>query len=127
MLTLFRGGPTVWLSDVDAKELEIADNDWVEVFNRNGVMVARAVVSHRIPPGVGLSYHSQDRHVNVPLSEVSGTRGGTDNSVTRISLKPTHLIGAYAQLSYGFNYYGPTSSQRDEMVAVRKLQGELTY
>ena len=127
MLTLFRGGPTVWLSDVDAKELEIADNDWVEVFNRNGVMVARAVVSHRIPPGVGLSYHSQDRHVNVPLSEVSGTRGGTDNSVTRISLKPTHLIGAYAQLSYGFNYYGPTSSQRDEMVAVRKLQEEVTY
>ena len=102
-------------------------NDWVEVFNRNGVMVARAVVSHRIPPGVGLSYHSQDRHVNVPLSEVSGTRGGTDNSVTRISLKPTHLIGAYAQLSYGFNYYGPTSSQRDEMVAVRKLQEEVTY
>jgi len=127
MLTLFRGGPTVWLSDVDAKELEIADNDWVEVFNRNGVMVARAVVSHRIPPGVGLSYHSQDRHVNVPLSEVSGTRGGTDNSVTRISLKPTHLIGAYAQLSFGFNYYGPTSSQRDEMVAVRKLEGEVTY
>jgi len=76
---------------------------------------------------VGLSDPSQARHVNVPLREVSGTRGGTDHPVTRISLKPTHLIGAYAQLSYGFNYYGPTSSQRDEMVAVRKLQGEVTY
>jgi nitrate reductase alpha subunit len=127
MLTLFRGGPTVWLSDRDAKEIEIRDNDWVEVFNRNGVVVARAVVSHRIPPGVGLMYHSQDRHVNVPRSELSGTRGGTDNSVTRISMKPTHLIGGYAQLSFGFNYYGPTGTQRDEMVAVRKLQGEVTY
>ena len=127
MLTLFRGGPTVWLSDVDAKEIEIADNDWCEVFNRNGVVVARAVVSHRIPPGVGLMYHSQDRHVNVPLSELTETRGGTDNSVTRISMKPTHLIGGYAQLSFGFNYYGPTGTQRDEMVAVRKLRGEVTY
>jgi nitrate reductase alpha subunit len=127
MLTLFRGGPVVWLSDVDAREIEIVDNDWVEVFNRNGVVVARAVVSHRVPSGVGLMYHSQDRHVNVPLSEITETRGGTDNSVTRISMKPTHLIGGYAQLSYGFNYYGPTGTQRDEMVAVRKLQGEARY
>ena len=127
MLTLFRGGPVVWMSDVDANEIEVADNDWVEVFNRNGVVTARAVVSHRIPPGVGLMYHSQDRHVNVPRSELSGTRGGTDNSVTRISMKPTHLIGGYAQLSYGFNYYGPTGTQRDEMVAVRKLLGEVVY
>ena len=51
-------------------------------------------------------YHSQDRHVNVPISEISGTRGGTDNSLTRITIKPTHLIGGYAQLSWGFNYYG---------------------
>ena len=112
---------------MDAAQIEVADNDWVEVFNRNGVVTARAVVSHRIPSGVGLMYHSQDRHVNVPRSELSGTRGGTDNSVTRISMKPTHLVGGYAQLSYGFNYYGPCGTQRDEMVAVRKLLGEVTY
>jgi nitrate reductase alpha subunit len=127
MLTLFRGGPVVWISDADAAEIEVADNDWLEVFNRNGVVIARAVVSHRVPKGVGLMYHSQDRHVNVPRSELSGTRGGTDNSVTRISMKPTHLVGGYAQLSYGFNYYGPTGSQRDEMVGVRKLLGEVVY
>ena len=81
-----------------------------------------SVVSHRIPKGVSLMYHSQDRHVNVPRSELSGTRGGTDNSVTRISIKPTLLVGGYAQLSWGFNYYGPTGPQRDEIVVVRKLQ-----
>jgi nitrate reductase alpha subunit len=127
MLTLFRGGPVVWIGVEDAAKIEIVDNDWVEVFNRNGVITARAVISHRVPEGVAMMYHSQDRHVNVPRSELSGTRGGTDNSVTRISMKPTHLIGGYAQLSYGFNYYGPTGSQRDEVVVIRKLAGEVTY
>ncbi|RDI73499.1 narG: nitrate reductase, alpha subunit [Gaiella occulta] len=127
MLTLFRGGPVVWIGVEDAAKIEVADNDWVEVFNRNGVITARAVVSHRVPEGVAMMYHSQDRHVNVPRSELSGTRGGTDNSVTRISMKPTHLVGGYAQLSYGFNYYGPTGSQRDEVVVVRKLAGEVVY
>ena len=126
MLTLFRGGPTVWLSPADAAQIEIVDNDWVEVFNRNGTIACRAVVSHRVPEGISLMYHSQDRHVNVPRSELSGTRGGTDNSVTRISIKPTLLIGGYAQLSWGFNYYGATGPQRDEIVVVRKLK-EVVY
>ena len=122
MLTLFRGGPVTWLSVEDAEAIGVRDNDWVEVFNRNGVIACRAVVSHRVPKGIGLMYHSQDRHVNVPKTELSGTRGGTDNSVTRISIKPTLLIGGYAQLSYGFNYYGPTGPQRDELAVVRKLE-----
>jgi len=31
------------------------------------------------------------------------------------------MIGGSAQLAYGFNYYGPTGSQRDERVTLRKL------
>jgi len=126
MLTLFRGGPTTWLSVEDAAAIGVKDNDWVEVFNRNGVIVCRAVVSHRVPKGIGLMYHAQDRHLNVPRSELSGTRGGTDNSVTRISIKPTLLVGGYAQLSYGFNYYGPTGPQRDELAVVRRMR-EVEY
>jgi nitrate reductase alpha subunit len=30
------------------------------------------------------------------------------------------MIGGYAQLSYGFNYYGTVGSNRDEFVMVRK-------
>ena len=41
----------------------IADNDWVEAYNRNGVMACRATVSHRIPKGVCLMYHAKDRHL----------------------------------------------------------------
>ena len=127
MLTLFRGGPTVWMSVEDAEKIGVKDNDWVDIYNHHGVIACRAVVSHRIPVGVAMMYHSQDRHMNVPKSDISKTRGGTDNSVTRISIKPTHLVGGYAQLSYGFNYYGPTGSQRDELTVIRKRQTEVEY
>ena len=127
MLTLFRGGPVVWMSEQDAKTVGVADNDWIEMCNQHGVVAARAVVSHRIPTGAAFMYHAQDRHINVPISERSGTRGGTHNSVTKIHVKPTHMIGGYAQLSYGFNYYGPTGSQRDEVTVIRKRQTEVEY
>ncbi len=121
MLTLSRGGPIVWMSEVDAKKAGIADNDWIEAYNTNGALVARAVVSQRVPEGMVMMYHAQEKIVNVPGSEITGTRGGIHNSVTRTVLKPTHMIGGYAQQSYGFNYYGTVGSNRDEFVIVRKL------
>jgi len=121
MLTLSRGGPIVWMSEEDARELGIADNDWIEAFNANGSLTARAVVSQRIPAGMTMMYHAQERIVNIPGSEITGQRGGIHNSVTRACPKPTHMIGGYAQLSYGFNYYGTVGSNRDEFVVVRKM------
>src|SRR3546814_11292934 len=52
MLTLSRGGPIIWISEVDAATAGIADNDWVEAYNRNGALVARAEVSQRIAQGI---------------------------------------------------------------------------
>ena len=121
MLTLSRGGPIVWLSETDAKKAGIADNDWIELFNVNGAIAARAVVSQRVHEGMCLMYHAQEKIVNVPGSQITGLRGGIHNSVTRTVLKPTHMVGGYAQLSYGFNYYGTVGSNRDEFVIVRKL------
>lgn len=122
MLTLGRGGPVVWLSEADAKDLGIADNDWIEVFNSNGALTARAVVSQRVPAGMTMMYHAQERIVNLPGSEITQQRGGIHNSVTRITPKPTHMIGGYAHLAYGFNYYGTVGSNRDEFVVVRKMK-----
>jgi nitrate reductase alpha subunit len=121
MLTLNRGGPVVWVSEVDAQRAGIADNDWVEVFNANGALTARAVVSQRIREGTIFMYHAQEKIVNTPGSEITGKRGGIHNSVTRAILKPTHMIGGYAQLSYGFNYYGTVGSNRDEFIILRKM------
>ena len=122
MLTLFRGGPTVWINNEDAASHEIYDNDWLEVYNRNGLVTARAVVSHRMPRGTMFMYHAQDKHIQTPGSEITDTRGGSHNAPTRIHLKPTQLVGGYAQISYGFNYYGPIGNQRDVYVAVRKMK-----
>ncbi|EHC92603.1 Respiratory nitrate reductase alpha chain [Salmonella enterica subsp. enterica serovar Uganda str. R8-3404] len=122
MLTLSRGGPIVWMSETDAKDLGIEDNDWIEVFNSNGALTARAVVSQRVPAGMTMMYHAQERIVNLPGSEITQQRGGIHNSVTRITPKPTHMIGGYAQLAYGFNYYGTVGSNRDEFVVVRKMK-----
>lgn len=121
MLTLSRGGPITWMSEIDAKEAGIEDNDWVEIFNVNGAIACRAVVSQRVRQGMVMMYHAQERIVNVPGAETTGTRGGHHNSVTRVLLKPTHMIGGYAQQSYGFNYYGTVGCNRDEFVVVRKM------
>jgi nitrate reductase alpha subunit len=127
MLTLFRGGKALWISREDAEALDIRDDDWVEAVNRNGVITCRAAVTHRLPKGTCMMYHSKDRHLNVPRTETTGRRGGTDNSLTRIVFKPSQLVGGYAQLSYAFNYYGPTGSQRDEVTVLRRRSQEVEF
>ncbi|CAM5399986.1 nitrate reductase (quinone) OS=Streptomyces tendae OX=1932 GN=GUR47_01500 PE=3 SV=1 [Streptomyces tendae] len=91
------------------------------------MVVARAIVSHRMPPGTVFMHHAQERTVNVPLAETTGRRGGVHNSLTRLLLKPTHLIGGYAQLSWAFNYLGPTGNQRDEVTVIRRRSQEVEY
>ncbi|WEX08578.1 nitrate reductase subunit alpha [Chelativorans sp. AA-79] len=127
MLTLNRGGPVAWISETDAKTAGIRDNDWIEVFNRNGVLTARAVVSQRVNPGMCMMYHAQEKIVNTPGTAITGQRGGIHNSVTRTVLKPTHMIGGYVHQAYGFNYYGTVGSNRDEFVIVRKMVGAVDW
>ena len=76
MLTLGRGGQTIWMSPADADKIGVRDNEWVEAYNRNGIVAARAVVSHRIPEGTVFMHHAQERTMNTPVTESSGRRGG---------------------------------------------------
>jgi nitrate reductase alpha subunit len=127
MLSLSRGGPDLWMSVEDAEAIGVKDNEWIEAYNRNGVVAARDVVTHRMPQGTVYMYHAQDRLIDVPISETSGKRGGIHNSLTRLLVKPTHLVGGYAQLAFAFNYLGPTGNQRDEVTVIRKRGQEVTY
>ncbi|MFJ6699447.1 nitrate reductase subunit alpha [Streptomyces sp. NPDC091272] len=127
MLSLSRGGQIIWMSPQDAEAIGVKDNEWIEAVNRNGVVVARAVVSHRMPAGTVYMHHAQERTVNVPKAEATGRRGGIHNSLTRLILKPSHLIGGYAQLSWAFNYLGPTGNQRDEVTVIRRRSQEVQY
>ncbi|MCL4811829.1 MAG: nitrate reductase subunit alpha [Vicinamibacteraceae bacterium] len=122
MMTLSRGIEPLWLSDKDAAEIGIDDNDWVEVHNDHGVVVTRAVVSARIPRGVCIQYHSPERTLGVPKSPLRGhRRAGGHNSLTRTRLKPNLMVGGYGQFTFHFNYWGPTGANRDTHVLVRKL------
>ncbi|MEU6391553.1 nitrate reductase subunit alpha [Streptomyces sp. NPDC046939] len=127
MLALSRGGQSIWMAPQDADAIGVKDNDWIEAVNRNGVVVARAVVSHRMPAGTVYMHHAQERTVSVPKAEATGKRGGIHNSLTRLILKPSHLIGGYAQLSWAFNYLGPTGNQRDEVTVIRRRSQKVEY
>ena len=127
MLSLSRGGPTMWMSPPDAAKIGAKDNEWVEAVNRNGVMVLRLIISHRMPEGTVFVHHAQERTIDVPLSETTGNRGGIHNSLTRLLVKPSHLAGGYAQMSFAFNYLGPTGNQRDEVTMVRRRSQEVQY
>ena len=122
MTTLSRGVEPFWINDHDAAEIGVKDNDWVEVYNDHGVVVTRAVVSARIPPGVCIQYHSPERTFSVPKSPLHNyRRAGGHNSLTRTRLKPSLMVGGYGQFTFHFNYWGPVGSNRDTHVLVRKL------
>ncbi len=128
MLTLSRGVEPFWLNLEDATEIGVKDNDWIEVYNDNGVIVTRAAVSVRVPRGVGIFYHAPERTISIPKSPTrNNKRGGGTNSITRIRLKPSLMVGAYAQLSFAFNAWGPPAGDRDTYTIVRKLEGKPVF
>ena len=95
MLTLSRGIEPFWLNDKDAAEIGVEDNDWIEAYNDNGVIVTRAVVSARIPTGLGFFYHAPERTIAFPKSPMrKNRRGGGTNSITRLRLKPVLIVDA---------------------------------
>ena len=122
MMTLSRGGYPIWLNAKDAADLGVADNDWVELCNDNGVFIQRCTTSARIPRGTVFVYHATERTVGVPVSVRRGDkRAGMNNSLTRTRLKPVLMSGGYAQFTYAFNYWGPTGVNRDTFVYVRRV------
>ena len=127
MLSLSRGGPTMWMSPADAAKIAVHDNDWIEAVNRNGVLVCRAIVSHRMPEGVVSRLPRAGTHHRRAAHRDHGNSWRMHNSLTRLLIKPSHLAGGYAQNAYAFNYLGPTGNQRDEVTVVRRRSQEVKY
>src|SRR3546814_3626119 len=96
MLTLSRGGPIVWMSEVDAAKAGLVDNDWVETFNSNGALVARVVVSQRMKEGTLFMYHAQEKITNMPGSPLTGQRGGIHRSEEHTSELQSLMRISYA-------------------------------
>lgn len=127
MQRLFRGGQVVWLNPVDAADLGIADNDWLEAYSETGIIVARAAVSQQVPQDTAIMYHMSERNLNVPFSKLarargaSDLRGGNSNSTSRIQQNPSYMVGGYGQFTYGLNYWGTSPAERDMTVAIRRM------
>ena len=122
MLSLSRGGQTIWMSAGRRQD------------RRRGQRLDRGGQPQRRGRGAGdrVAPDARGHRLHAPrpgpadrraASETSGKRGGIHNSLTRLLLKPSHLIGGYAQLSFAFNYLGPTGNQRDEVTMIRRRSG----
>ena len=135
MLTLSRGIEPFWINDKDAAQIGIFDNDWVEAYNDNGVIVTRAVVSARIPRGIGFFITRRNAQLRFPVRARKNRRGGGTNGVTRLRLKPVLMVGGYGQHCYRFNDYGAAgnrsrylrdSSEAEEQARIL-LRGRITH
>ncbi|MFF4895215.1 nitrate reductase subunit alpha [Streptomyces sp. NPDC001068] len=127
MLALSGGGRNIWMSPRVAEAIGVEDDEWVEAVDRHGVVTARAVVSHRIPPGTVYMDHARERTPAVPGPGSTRTSHGVPDSPTRPLLKPSHLVGGYAQLTWAFDYLGPTGSRGDEVTVVRRRVREVEH
>lgn len=77
------GEPTVELSAADARARNIADGQWVEVFNDRGSFQARAALSGAVGPGVAAAtgihwnkHHPGRRNANATTSSALADMGG---------------------------------------------------
>ena len=69
-----------------------------------------------------MMYHAQEKIVNVPGSRTDRTARRDPQFGDAHGAQPTHMIGGYAQQSYGFNYYGTVGTNRDEFVTYARWQ-----
>ena len=69
----------------------------------------------------GLALHSMNGGTkeNNPSRKLAAAIHGT--GLLLVLGAGLHMIGGYAQQSYGFNYYGTIGTNRDEFVIVRKM------
>lgn len=96
----------IWMFFVDVVKIGVFDNDWVEVYNCNGMVDVWVIVSYWILEGMVFMYYGQECIVNILLIECLGKCGGIYNFLICILLKFSYFIGGYVQFSYVFNYYG---------------------
>lgn len=113
-LRLQRGRPIVYLSPAEASNRGLVDNDKIEIFNKNGSFTCHLCISPRLPDGMAQMYHGWERF--------TFAQGGWQTP-TNIRINPTQLAGDYGQLKFKLNYWGPTGSQKDTRVEIRKFAG----
>ncbi|MFJ4752624.1 molybdopterin-dependent oxidoreductase [Streptomyces sp. NPDC088763] len=105
---LASGGGYLWLSPQDAEAIGAADGDLVEAVGPDGLTVARASVSARMPAGTVYTRRA-------PSAGLPGTR-----AVGPLLLKPTRLIHGHSG-HYGHDgHSGLAAGTGDEVTVIRR-------
>ncbi len=78
MLTLSRGGPIVWMSETDAKDLGIEATTDRSLHQQRRIDRTRSGQPACVPAGMTMMYHAQERIVNLPVGNTQ-QRGGIHN------------------------------------------------
>ncbi len=113
LLQLQRGGPVIFMSDVDARGRGIQDGDTVEVFNDVGRFQIQTIVTSRMRPGQVAVLHAWENY------QFPG--GRHFKSVQPAPLNPIEMAGDYFQLRPIAIHSQPGQSDRDTRVEVRRL------
>ena len=113
LLRLQRGGPFIMMSPIDAAEREIADGDWVQVYNDFGAFQVRVKTSYTCRPGQTLMYHAWE-------SYQFGGRGDP-RQVSPTPINPVELAGGHPHLRVGYLEGQPGGFDRDTRIEIRPL------
>ncbi len=112
LLRLQRGGPAMWMSDLDAGTRGITDGDPVRVWNDHGSFRVGVKVSPAVAPGMALIYHAWEPY------QFPGQRSNMD--LVSSPYKPLHLVGDYGHLRYRAFMAGPLHVPRGVPVDVER-------
>lgn len=115
MLRMQRGGPAIEMAPEEAEKRGLRDNDWAEVWNDHGRIIARVKIKAGEQLGRVTMHHTPELYMDM-------IEGGSQ-SVIPIRINPTSLVGNYGHLLFRPNYYGPGGVNRDARIEVKRYTG----
>jgi anaerobic selenocysteine-containing dehydrogenase len=113
LMRMQRGEPLMYLNPDEAKQLDIADNDYAELYNDYGTVTMRIKYSTMVRPGVAYYFHAWEPQQFPDHVSYKWLIPGLVN--------PLHLSGDYYQLQHGVNKYQPGTAVQDTRIGVRAI------
>ncbi|MDP6978143.1 MAG: molybdopterin-dependent oxidoreductase [Myxococcota bacterium] len=112
LLRLQRGGPTLWMSPLDARSRAIRDGESVRVHNEHGSFEANAKLAPSVGPGQAILYHAWEPY------QFPNWQGQME--LTSSPYKPLHLVGGYGHLRPRVFQTGPLHVPRGVPVEIER-------
>ena len=115
MLKLHRGEPFAFISSTVAAQKNIADNDYIKVFNDYGSFIVRAKLSPCTRPDQLVIYHAWEPYQYPNWMPYDGLLPGPP--------KGLHFAGGYRHYEYTLWNWSPSQSDRQTNISFEKAQG----